>query len=56
MEACAKAPESHAGPRSGQLRRRANTALDRVLWTATGIALGAGIAIIAINITAEVWL
>ena len=50
-----EAPSVHAEPRTGLRRKRARAALDRVLWTATGIALGAGLALITINITAEVW-
>lgn len=56
-EACVRPAESHGGPRSGAGRKRARAALDRVLWTATGIALGFGLAIVATFIYfAEVWL
>jgi hypothetical protein len=42
-----EAPSVHARGLSGLRRKRARAALDRVLWTATGIALGFGRAIVA---------
>lgn len=44
-------PNANATGRTGVRKGRGKgAALDRVLWTATGIALGAGIAIVIIGI------